>query len=98
MEINKLKEFMEHIDLKEIENKVRSTWMHKKLMHKQMVSAVNQACVPDKQNRLAPWVKKVKNKVVKSPEITLEERRIKILKVVEKPFLITSKAEFLEKN
>lgn len=34
MEINKIKDFREIVDLKEIENKVRSTWMHKKLMHR----------------------------------------------------------------
>jgi len=26
LEINKLKEFMDHVDLKEIETKVKSTW------------------------------------------------------------------------
>lgn len=37
MEINKLKDFMEHIDLKEIETRVKSTWQFKKMMQKQVL-------------------------------------------------------------
>jgi len=62
-----------------------------------MQSVINQASVSEKSKRLAPWVRQIKNKVTTSPEITLEEKRIKILKVVERPFIITSKAELLEK-
>jgi hypothetical protein len=32
---------------------------------------------------MAPWIKKVKNKVTTSPEIKLEESRIKVLNVTE---------------
>jgi hypothetical protein len=32
---------------------------------------------------MAPWIKKVKSKVTTSPEIKLEESRIKVLNVTE---------------
>jgi hypothetical protein len=83
MEINKLKDFMEHIDLKEIETRVKSTWQFKKMMQKQVLGAAIERNTQDKQNRMAPWIKKVKSKVTTSPEIKLEESRIKVLNVTE---------------
>ena len=86
LEINKLKEFMDHVDLKEIETKVKSTWQFKKMMKKQVLGAAVEANVSAKQNRMAPWIKKVKSKVTTSPEIKLEESRIKVLNVIEVSF------------
>ena len=83
LEINKLKEFMDHVDLKEIETKVKSTWQFKKMMKKQVLGAAVEANVSAKHNRMAPWIKKVKSKVTTSPEIKLEESRIKVLNVIE---------------
>ena len=42
-EINKLKEFMDHVDLKEIETKVKSTWQFKKMMQKQILDTATEA-------------------------------------------------------
>lgn len=82
-ELLKLREFMEYVDLKAIENKIKSTWKYKKMVQKQVMSAATEDNKPDKQHRIAPWIKKVKSKYTTSPEIGIEESRIKILSVKE---------------
>ena len=52
------------------------------MMKKQVLGAAVEANVSAKQNRMAPWIKKVKSKVTTSPEIKLEENRIKVLNVI----------------
>lgn len=37
MELDKLKNFVEEVDLKEIVTKIHSTWKHKQLMQKQVL-------------------------------------------------------------
>ncbi len=74
---------MDHVDLKEIETKVKSTWQFKKMMQKQILDTATEANTLGKKNRMAPWIKKVKSKVTTSPEIKLEESRIKVLNVTE---------------
>ena len=86
MEINKLREFMEHTDLKEIETKVKSTWQFKKMMQKQVLGTVIEGSTSDKCNRMAPWMTKLKGKITTSPEIKLEESRIKVLNVADVSF------------
>ena len=67
-------------------------------MHsKQIMQAAIEGNHKEKQNRLAPWVNKVKGKVTTSPDIKFEENRIRVLNVIEKPYLISSTAEFLNK-
>lgn len=46
-------------------------------MHaKQLLQAATEGNVYEKQNRLAPWVNKIKKKVTTSSEIKFEENRI----------------------
>ena len=56
MEINKLKDFMEHIDLEEITEKVQSTWKYKKMQTKQLLIAATEGNHKEKTNRLKLWV------------------------------------------
>jgi CRP-like cAMP-binding protein len=81
-ELNKLRDFCEAVDLKEIQKKVQSTWKFKKMMSKQVLNAAIQSNGQN-TNRLLPWVKKVKSKVTTSPEIKIEESRIEVLNVRE---------------
>lgn len=68
-ELEKLKDFCENVDLKEIETRVRNNWMHKKRISKRLHEAVIDTT--NRENRLKPWLKKVKSKKQNLPEIML---------------------------
>lgn len=69
IELEKLKEFCENVDLKEIETRVRNNWMHKKRLSKRLHEAVIDTT--NRENRLKPWLNKVHSKKQNLPEIML---------------------------
>ena len=76
-ELEKLREFCEVVDLKEIEERVSNHWKLKKKVTKQL----NEAVVDNtnKENRLKGWANKVQEKKANLPEMMLEESRIEVI-------------------
>jgi len=91
-ELEKMKEFCEVTDLKEIQARVQNNWMNKKRLRKNLHDAVIDNT--NRENRLAPWVQKVHSKKHNLPTINLEDNRIKVIETRVKKDILTDAFEY----